>query len=289
MELKEKKLLVLSVFIVLLSSWFIGNLMDLRINGTNGFVFSPGMSRNIALVTTISIIFIPLSYITFISYRSKKESDLMFSKILLLGFWILAFFGGIIVVIFGIWPLTLLFDFLPNVTLPFEIGSTLPDLFLNIGFILLLALISAFFLIYIYLKVYGRKIDTRRGEYDISGIENDIYSKEKLEEEAIEDSLTSTLDKAITEIDKGSDVRSTVINSYNEMTRVLEERGAENHEFMTPREFKEGISKKIPAAENFVSNITFLFEEARYSPHELEEKDREVVIHQLEELKEELQ
>jgi len=213
----------------------------------------------------------------------------MFSNILLLGFWIFVFFGSLVVVIFGFWPFTLLFNLLPDVTVPFEIGSTLPDPFLNIGFILLLALVSTFFLIYIYLKVYGRKIDKGRGEYDISGIKSDIYSKEKIEEDTIEDSLTSTLDKAITEIDEGSDVRSTVINSYHEMTRVLEEKGAENHESMTPREFKEEISKKIPSAENFVSNITFLFEEARYSPHELEEKDREVVIHQLEELKGELQ
>ncbi len=222
MDLKEKKLLALSIFIVLLSSWFIGNLMDLRIDGANGFIFGPGMSRNIALFSTILMIFIPLSYITFISYRAKKESDFMFSNILLLGFWIFAFFAGIVLVVFGIWPLTLLFDFLPNITFPFNIETSLSPFYLNIGFILLLSLFGVFFSIFLYLKVHERRISTDKGELDISGIESDIYSKEKIEQQTIEDSLTSTLDRAITEIDGGSEVRSTVINSYHEMTRVLE-------------------------------------------------------------------
>jgi len=132
-------------------------------------------------------------------------------------------------------------------------------------------------------------METTEPDLKPSKIETDIYSKKKIDEETIEDSLSSTLDEAITEIDEGRDVRDTIIHSYNQMTRLLEEKGAENDDSMTPREFEEEITKKIPNAENFVSNITFLFEEARYSPHELEEKDREEVIHQLENLKEELQ
>ncbi|MFW5945769.1 MAG: DUF4129 domain-containing protein [Candidatus Natronoplasma sp.] len=132
-------------------------------------------------------------------------------------------------------------------------------------------------------------MDTAIDGNHISRIDGYISSKEKVEEKAIEDSLSSTLDKAITEIGKGSDVRITIINSYHEMTKILEEKGAENDDYMTPREFKDQIIREIPDAENFVSNITFLFEEARYSPHELKEKDRKEVIRHLEELREELQ
>jgi len=289
MDLKEKKLLALSIFMVLLSSWLIGNLMDLGIHEEGSIIFLPSGGGNIALVSTILLIFIPILYLSYIYYRSKKENDFIFSKILLLGFWIFAFFAGVVLVIFGFWPLTILFDFLPNFTLPFEIETPLRSLYLDIGFILLLSLIGTFFFIFIYLKVRERIIDpTNKGKYDISDVDSDVYINEKIEQQTIEDSLSSTLDKAITEIDEGSDVQSTVINSYHEMTRLLEEKGAENDDYMTPREFKDEIINKIPSAENFVSNITFLFEEARYSPHELEEKDREEVIHQLKDLKEEL-
>ncbi len=290
MDSKEKKLLALSIFIVLLSSWFIGNLVNIEINGGNGFILLPRGRRNLGpLFATISLILIPISYLSYISYRAKKENDFMFSKTLLLVFWILAFFSGVIIVIFGLYPLNMLIEILPNVPLPFDVGAPISPFFLNIGFILLLWLIGMFFLIYFYLKFYEVKMETIEADLNPTEMETDIFSKKKMEEEAIEDSLSSTLDEAIAEIDEGSDVRSTIINSYNQMTRLLEERGAENHDSMTPREFKEEIIKKIPTAKNFVSNITFLFEEARYSPHELEEKDREEVIHQLEELKEELQ
>jgi len=192
-------------------------------------------------------------------------------------------------VVFGIRPLTLMIDILPSVSLPFDVGAPIGPFYLNIGFILLLSLISMFFLVYVYLKFHEVKMRTVEPNLKPSEMETDIYSKKKMDEETIEDSLSSTLDEAIAEIDEGSDVRATIIHSYNQMTRLLEEKGAENDDSMTPREFEEEIIKKIPTAKNFVSNITFLFEEARYSPHELEEKDREAVIHQLEELKEELQ
>ncbi len=252
-------------------------------------MFLPEGSENAALVMTILLFFIPISYISYISYRSKKENDFKFSKILLLVFWIFVAFAGVAaVVIFGFLPLTVLFNLLPDIRLPFDISSPFPPSFLNIGLILLLFLFGIFFTVYIYLKVHERRINTAKGENHISRIDGYISSREKIEEQDIEDSLSSTLDKAITEIDEGSDVRRTIINSYHEMTRVLEEKGAENDDHMTPREFKDQIIKEIPGAENFVSNITFLFEEARYSPHELKEKDRKEVIRHLEELKEEL-
>ncbi len=289
MDLKEKKLLLSSIFIVLLSSWFIGNLMDLKIESGKEIVILPTGGENMALVIMTLLILIPLSYISYISYRSKKESDFMLSKILLIGFWIFLFLGGIVLVIFGFFPLTVLLDFLPNVPLPFDLRSPFPPLYLDIGFILLLSLLGIFFSIYLYLNIHAGRMKTKEGDLDISEMNSDIYLKKESEEETIEDSLTSTLNRAINEIGEGSDVRTTVINSYNEMTRLLEEKGAENDASMTPREFKDEIIKEIPAAENFVSNITFLFEEARYSPHELEEKDRKEVIHQLEELKGKLQ
>lgn len=274
----------------MLSSWFIGNLVNLGENGGSTFIFLPKGSENAALVSTILLFFIPISYISYISYRSKKENDFMFSKVLLLVFWVFAFSAGVtVVVIFGFLPLTILFDFLPDIRIPFDITSSLPSPYLDIGFILLLLLFGIFFTVYIYLKVHERRMDTAIDGNHISRIDGYISSKEKVEEKAIEDSLSSTLDKAITEIGKGSDVRITIINSYHEMTKILEEKGAENDDYMTPREFKDQIIREIPDAENFVSNITFLFEEARYSPHELKEKDRKEVIRHLEELREELQ
>lgn len=288
MDLKEKKLLVFSIFIVFLSSWFIGNLMNLRVVGGEEFVFFPEGFENIAFISSIVFILIPISYISYISYRSKKESEFILNNLIILGFWIFVFFSGLVLIIFGIWPFTLLLRFLPNVPFGLDIDLSIGPFYLNIGLILLILLIGMFFSIYIYLKVHESRIKTKNRDLGLSDIEKNIYSKEKTKQETIEDSLSSTLNKAITEIDEGGDIRNTVINSYYEMTKLLEEKGAENEESMTPREFKEEITKKIPSTKNFVSNITFLFEEARYSPHELREKDRNEVIDQLEELKEEL-
>ncbi len=290
MDLKEKKILILSIFIVLLSSWFIGNLTNLGVDGGSVFIFLPKGSENAALVSAILLFFIPISYISYISYRSKKENDFMFSKTLLLLFWVFVAVAGMIsVVIFGFLPLTILFDLLPDIRLPFDISSSFSPSYLDMGFILLLFLFGIFFAVYIYLKVYERRIDQAKDDDHISRTDGYISSRENVEKKTIEDSLSSTLDKAITEIGKGGDVRSTIINSYHEMTKVLEEKGAENDDYMTPREFKDQIIKKIPNAEDFVSNITFLFEEARYSPHELEEKNKKEVIRYLEKLKEEIQ
>lgn len=288
MKLNEKKLLVLSIFIVFLASWSIGNLMDLRIEEGTEVALLSGLTRDVFYGSSLLLIFIPLSYLSYVYLRSGADRVTVLSDFLLAGFWIFAFFGGLILVISGFWPLTLLFDFLPNVPIPFDIGGALPHLYLDVGFILLLSLLSLLFSIYIYLKFGERRMDKEKGNLNISTFENDIYSEEGIEKQTIEDSLTSTLDRAITDIDEGEDIRSTIMKSYHEMSRLLEDEGAKNDDSMTPREFKAEIIQKIPAAENLVSDITFLFEEARYSPHELEERDKKQVIQQLEELKGEL-
>ncbi len=288
MNLKEKKLLIASIFLVLLSSWFIGNLIDFGMAETTGGFIDLQRGGDIALISTLVMILIPFSYLSYVSYRAKKESDFKFSKLLILAFWIFAFFGGLIFAILGFWPFTLLFEVFPNVALPFDIEFFTHHLFLDMGFILLLILSGLFFSIFLFIKIQERRKAIKRKGPDPHQGEKEVYLKKKVKDKSIEDSLSSTLSRAISEIGKGKDVREAIIEYYNEMTRLLEERGAKIQDSMTPREFKEEIIKEIPSAKDFISSITFLFEEARYSPHELKEKDREEVLNQLEALEDEL-
>ncbi len=287
MNLKEKKLLIASIFLVLLSSWFIGNLIDFGMAETTGGIIDLQRGGDIALISTLVMILIPFSYLSYVSYRAKKESDFRFSKLLILGFWMFAFFGGLILAILGFWPFALLFEVFPNVALPFDIEFFTHHLFLDMGFILLLILSGLFFSIFLFVKVQEKRKAIKKDPKPPEG-RKEVYLNKKVKDKSIEDSLSSTLSRAISDIGKGKDVREAIIEYYNEMTRLLEERGAKIEDSMTPREFKEEIIKEIPSAKDFISSITFLFEEARYSPHELKEKDREEVLNQLKALEDEL-
>lgn len=108
------------------------------------------------------------------------------------------------------------------------------------------------------------------------------------EKEKMEKDISSTVDRAITELHQGNDAKSTILRCYQRMCLILEEKGVENEEFMTPREFENVAKKKLIVSSRNISNIREIFELAKYSSHELTEKEKNRVVEYLKALRDEL-
>ncbi len=113
-------------------------------------------------------------------------------------------------------------------------------------------------------------------------------SSEEKEESELEEDLSSTVDRAINDLSKGKDVESTIRRCYYHMCLLLEEKGASNEDFMTPREFEKYALAKLSVSSSKISEIRSLFEKVKYSSHEFDEGHRKTAVKDLKELREEL-
>ncbi len=279
-----KHILMIAVFIVLICSWAVGNIIHSAadLDNEQGLVDSSIFERwkeEIVLITVISLIStVPITGI-YILY-DKKGIEL-FSGILLIAFWIAAFLAATIFVILFTASLGGDIEFF---WLPSEGSLQFLPFVGKLGIWILLFLLAGLFTLFVYLKIEDILNKEKEGEKPDIKTERD-WDLQAEEKEKIEEDLTSTVDRAITYLHKGQDVRSTIIDCYREMCRVLEQSGESNDEFMTPREFEKAVSENVPAMKEIISEITHLFEEARYSPHELTEEKREKALTYLENLK----
>lgn len=115
-----------------------------------------------------------------------------------------------------------------------------------------------------------------------------IRSTKKETEKGMEDQLSSTVEKAVTELREGKDVHSTILRCYQRMCLILEEEGAKNFEFMTPREFEKQALTTLDIKTPTVSEIRKVFEMAKYSNYRLGEEERDRAVKALKELRKEL-
>jgi len=109
------------------------------------------------------------------------------------------------------------------------------------------------------------------------------------EEKVLEDQLSSTMDRAVTELREGKDVHSTILRCYQRMCLILEQKGAKNFEFMTPREFERQAIKTLDVPASKISEIREIFELAKYSGHQLGEEERNKAVKALKQLRIELE
>ncbi len=124
-----------------------------------------------------------------------------------------------------------------------------------------------------------------------------VYSKMKVylgskivdeEEKDVKDMVSATLDRTVDDLYSGKDVRSTIIRCYQQMCYALEDTGVSNAESMTPREFIRLSIKKLDVSKKTLSEMTGMFEEARYSVHDIGEDMRQRALRDLNLLKKEL-
>ncbi len=108
-------------------------------------------------------------------------------------------------------------------------------------------------------------------------------------DEEIQEQFSNTIDETVEELYSGKDVRSTIIRAYQKMCRTLEDTGVSQDESLTPREFKNRVTGRLDVSNKSISDMTAVFEEARYSRHEMGDNDRRRALDNLEALQKEME
>ena len=119
--------------------------------------------------------------------------------------------------------------------------------------------------------------------YDLFDFSSDDEGKKDIESD-----VSSAVDKAIRDLLEGKDIEATILECYNQMSLILEEKGIRDEAHMTPREFENAAIETLDVKTSKISRIREIFELAKYSSHRLKEKDKERVIEDLESLRDEL-
>lgn len=102
------------------------------------------------------------------------------------------------------------------------------------------------------------------------------HSEEKMKVNAVE-----VLWQTITRLKSAKEYHETILQCYKRMCEILSKAGLEAAPEETAREFAESISAKLHIGEEAVTGLTFLFEEARYSNHEISEDKRIMALNHL--------
>ena len=69
-------------------------------------------------------------------------------------------------------------------------------------------------------------------------------------------------------------MREAIYMCYENLCQVLMKHGFLRRDFETVREFEMGIRKALPIKETSLMNLDQVFEEARYSAHEMTEQHK---------------
>ncbi len=115
------------------------------------------------------------------------------------------------------------------------------------------------------------------------------YKKFSEEDSVAKEDISSTADRALTELHEGDDVRDVVIRNYQKMLIILEEEGVHQDISFTPRELEKMVLAKLTLTEETIDEMTELFEEAKYSDHPLGEKERNRAMDNFKQIREELE
>ena len=87
--------------------------------------------------------------------------------------------------------------------------------------------------------------------------------------------------KASENLRSTGDYRAVILKCYRQMCQTLSENGFKIRLDETAREFSENVSGKLKLGSEAVRGLTFLFEEARYSAHQIEDEKRVTALHEL--------
>jgi hypothetical protein len=85
----------------------------------------------------------------------------------------------------------------------------------------------------------------------------------------------STLRRTFLDLEAGRDFRTTVLTCYQKMCAILSIRGVSHQEVLTPREIENHALSELGLSQKSIRDLTSLFEEARYSAHEIGQIQRD--------------
>jgi hypothetical protein len=108
---------------------------------------------------------------------------------------------------------------------------------------------------------------------------DDLQAEDELRQEA-----SSAVQVAISSLRTTKSYREPILQCYERMCQILSNAGLVTDPTETAREFAQKISEKLRIGGDAVNGLTFLFEEARYSDHEIIEQKRIMAVQHLESL-----
>lgn len=103
--------------------------------------------------------------------------------------------------------------------------------------------------------------------------------------EASREPAKAVIRDAIRELELGSDVRSTILLCFHRFCSLLGTRGIRAQDPLTPRELEGLAIRELHVSRDATSDLTSLFEEARYSDHSLQEDHRRRALSSLDRIR----
>lgn len=101
-------------------------------------------------------------------------------------------------------------------------------------------------------------------------------SEEELDKRRNE--VADVLDKTARELRQGGEYRNTVLECYKKICEILESRSKVDGSPLTAREFEVSVSSRLKFDTPYLSQITDIFEVARYSKHEISKTDADIAV-----------
>jgi hypothetical protein len=89
------------------------------------------------------------------------------------------------------------------------------------------------------------------------------------------------IQETMTKISSDNAYHELIVKCYKQMCNVLSDNGFKIGSAQTAREFSASISGKLGLGEESVQGLTLLFEEARYSDHNIDDDKRTLAVNQL--------
>ena len=104
---------------------------------------------------------------------------------------------------------------------------------------------------------------------------------EELERAPVRETLAEVLSETLDDLRSEPDPRKAVIGAYAKMERTLAARGFPRHESEAPLEYLGRILGIVEGSGHSARRLTRLFERARFSPHEIDQKMKDDAIESL--------
>jgi hypothetical protein len=105
--------------------------------------------------------------------------------------------------------------------------------------------------------------------------------REEIEQTPIRETLAEVLRETLDDLRNESDPRKAVIGAYANMERTLAARGFPREESEAPVEYLERILGVVEGSGHSARRLTKLFERARFSPHDVDQKMKDDAIESL--------
>jgi uncharacterized protein DUF4129 len=102
--------------------------------------------------------------------------------------------------------------------------------------------------------------------------------REEIEDAPIRETLAEVLSETLDDLRNERDPRKAVIGAYVKMERTLAARGFPRRESEAPAEYLERILSVVEGSGHSARRLTRLFERARFSPHDVDQKMKDDAI-----------